>query len=619
MGFFNEFPHTRTYDNDLGWLIKKVKDLDIQLQNFIKLNTVKYADPIQWDISTQYEANTVVIDALTGVAYISTQPVPSGVNINNTDYWTPVFTLDLVNLNKNITLRNDGDNHNATFPSVVGDWVIVGGQLYRVTQDIGVHTAYVVGFNIEIYTVELFVKDYLNQVLIMIGDLQDLDTEDKTSVVNAINEVIENIGDLQDLDTEDKTSVVDAINSVLSDLNDLTDDFNDYKVYVTPEEFGAAGDGVTDDTIAINNAITTGLPVIMKNSYLISNSLVLDGVKKVINNGTITCTGQFVIDLSGSFNVFKSTGIITCLNFLTCTSDSSFNIIKYGMVYITDKYGLKVDLSTGGFTHNSIKGHRISGSGSSNNPKGYYLHTSGNAYINENTFEKAALYRVDEAVYIYSESSSPSNNNVFRDVDPEGSNAGIHLKGLVVNNYFYNFRNDEMDDVTLLNIENAYYNHFYFSKPAKAATLNSNSLTFPCYIYTGIASSSGTTYWSVPVAIKYDNGLCLYPLSKIPDQRVVMTTSKYFNYTSSGANQFHQYTIFDYQTSVKYILGLDNAYGVDRIGSIQIIWHVGNPFPRINIGATEILNINDIADDDYLVTVIFTDSTPILVKQPYLS
>lgn len=27
MAYFNEFPHTRTYDSDLGWLIKNVKDL----------------------------------------------------------------------------------------------------------------------------------------------------------------------------------------------------------------------------------------------------------------------------------------------------------------------------------------------------------------------------------------------------------------------------------------------------------------------------------------------------------------------------------------------------------------------------------------------------------------
>lgn len=27
MGYFNEFPHTRNYDGDLGWLIKMYKDL----------------------------------------------------------------------------------------------------------------------------------------------------------------------------------------------------------------------------------------------------------------------------------------------------------------------------------------------------------------------------------------------------------------------------------------------------------------------------------------------------------------------------------------------------------------------------------------------------------------
>ena len=230
MGYFNEFPHTRTYDNDLGWLIKIVKELQVNLENFIKLNTVKYADPIQWNISTQYEANTVVIDALTGVAYISTQPVPSGVNINNTDYWTPVFTLDLVNLNKNITLRNDGDNHNATFTSVIGDWLIVGGQLYRVIHNISLHTAYVVGYNIEIYTVELFIKDYVNSILTMIGDLADLTTTDASSIVNAINElvtalnnIVTNIGNLTDLDTLDQTSLVNAINEIVGNIGDLTD------------------------------------------------------------------------------------------------------------------------------------------------------------------------------------------------------------------------------------------------------------------------------------------------------------------------------------------------------------------------------------------------------------
>lgn len=90
MSFF-EFPHTRTYDNDLGWLIKKIGEMATKLDNFVNFNAIKYADPIEWNIARQYEANTVVIDPLDGTAYISTNPVPNGVDIGNTDYWTPIF------------------------------------------------------------------------------------------------------------------------------------------------------------------------------------------------------------------------------------------------------------------------------------------------------------------------------------------------------------------------------------------------------------------------------------------------------------------------------------------------------------------------------------------------
>lgn len=47
MGFFNEFPHTRTYDNDLGWLIKTVKDHDeaiTALNQWVETNTPKIED-----------------------------------------------------------------------------------------------------------------------------------------------------------------------------------------------------------------------------------------------------------------------------------------------------------------------------------------------------------------------------------------------------------------------------------------------------------------------------------------------------------------------------------------------------------------------------------------------
>ena len=40
MAFFNEFPNTRTYDNDLGWLIHVVAQLQIEVKTFIENNTI---------------------------------------------------------------------------------------------------------------------------------------------------------------------------------------------------------------------------------------------------------------------------------------------------------------------------------------------------------------------------------------------------------------------------------------------------------------------------------------------------------------------------------------------------------------------------------------------------
>ena len=47
MAFFNEFPHTRTYDNDLGWIIKTVKsynDTIDALNQWVEVNTPKIED-----------------------------------------------------------------------------------------------------------------------------------------------------------------------------------------------------------------------------------------------------------------------------------------------------------------------------------------------------------------------------------------------------------------------------------------------------------------------------------------------------------------------------------------------------------------------------------------------
>lgn len=93
MAFYDKFPYTNFQEINLDRIIKELMDVKDGLQFVIDNASLKYADPIQWNITHQYQANTVVIDPATGIAYISTKPVPDNVQITDTGYWTPIFDL----------------------------------------------------------------------------------------------------------------------------------------------------------------------------------------------------------------------------------------------------------------------------------------------------------------------------------------------------------------------------------------------------------------------------------------------------------------------------------------------------------------------------------------------
>ena len=267
LDYFNHrFNYTDLHELNLDWLISEVKELIYQVDNFVSLNTIKYADPIQWNITTQYETNTVVIDANDGTAYLSVAPVPSGVALTNTDYWTPIFTLNLLSANQNITLRNDGSNVYATFSSNTGDWLIWNNVLYKVTQTINISESYVIGYNLTRYTVEMFIEDYIADIKTSIGDLDDLTTTDKSNLVSAINEVLTTLnnttGDLDNLTTTDKSNLVSAINELA--LNK--------ELFVSVKDYGAVGDGVTDDSAAIQDCIDNEQYIyIPDGTYIVKN------------------------------------------------------------------------------------------------------------------------------------------------------------------------------------------------------------------------------------------------------------------------------------------------------------------------------------------------------------
>lgn len=95
MSYF-EFPHTRNYDGDLGYIIKKLDELNARYNNFFEYNSIRFNDPIDWSISSQYAPWRIVYDTTTEYLYISIKPVPAGIEITNTDYWAFVspFKID---------------------------------------------------------------------------------------------------------------------------------------------------------------------------------------------------------------------------------------------------------------------------------------------------------------------------------------------------------------------------------------------------------------------------------------------------------------------------------------------------------------------------------------------
>ena len=91
IGAFGEnFPYTNFHDLNLDWIIQRIKELNDKFDEAISAK-IKFADPIEWDITKQYEQLTIVIDD--NKAYLSMQPVPSGVPITDTDYWQNVFDM----------------------------------------------------------------------------------------------------------------------------------------------------------------------------------------------------------------------------------------------------------------------------------------------------------------------------------------------------------------------------------------------------------------------------------------------------------------------------------------------------------------------------------------------
>ena len=259
MGVFEHFPYTNFHDLNLDWIVQELEKLASDVRDFISINAIKYANPIQWDITSQYEKNTVVLDK-DGNAYLSVQAVPAGVSLDRTEYWTNIgnFSALWESVKEAITIPDEGHETTASAPRAVNDLVWVNSKLLEVTSPMIAGDKYTIGSNCRVYSMQIFLEETL-------AALQ----QEQTAREQAIQQ-----------EQQAREQADGALEESIKKIKDQV-----YNVRF----MGAKGDGVTDDTAIFKQLeAVSGIVYIPNGTYYIANTI-------EIANCTIICESQEAI------------------------------------------------------------------------------------------------------------------------------------------------------------------------------------------------------------------------------------------------------------------------------------------------------------------------------------
>lgn len=161
--FRHLYPYTNEHELNLDWIIDSIQNLLQAFEDFKGANSITFANPIRWNINTQYSNNTIVISD-SGDAYLSIAVVPKGIQLDNTNYWLEIFNFATYvrTANSNLTVNVELNTTRATSNYAVDDWLLWNDVLYKVTAAINFDDLLIVGTNIVHFTVEDFCRAWVS-------------------------------------------------------------------------------------------------------------------------------------------------------------------------------------------------------------------------------------------------------------------------------------------------------------------------------------------------------------------------------------------------------------------------------------------------------------------------
>lgn len=479
----NEFPYTNFHEINLDWILTTLKKFESELQNFIALNTVKYANPIQWDITTQYAANTVVVDK-NGVAYLSVQPVPSGVALDNAEYWTQIFNFGVSFGNIKAAIGKDnGDSNTAIYDFYKGECFWFKDELYEAFKEITKGTAIIEKTNAKKVSLNDYIKNIDTSISIIRKSENNItDTAGESYTNNSKNANFQNDGDFS-------VSAGDVNLTAKREMN-----LNAPTVHISKMlSYGAVetgtlfnyinimnDDGVirrvllekakTNDIIIANNFEELQDAINSNKIVLCFDNITADTTLEINNNnahvfmfGVMTSTANPIISIKGRaqriyFKQLIGNNANNGVEILSTSDGTGRN--DYTFDFISNvKVGIYLN-SAWESNENGILRTKIHFNYIDFVETGILFEATGRNFINENAFYCGGIEASVVAVKFSGDQNDPFNSNNFYNLSFEGSKKCVDMTN-GKNNNFLMFRMYENTGNDIIELKNSFHNLFY--------------------------------------------------------------------------------------------------------------------------------------------------------------